>query len=70
MKEIEIYTNVLDNDEYGFGFMPGTNRLKKTEKVNRLTNIVLKTCKEILNFYNNIIDKKIEEIIVSNPCTY
>lgn len=69
-KGIEVYTHVLNENEYEFGFMPGTNMIKKAEDVNKLVYVNLKKGKDIINSYDNKINENnLIIFIVPNPCT-
>ncbi len=68
-KGIEVYTHVLSENEYEFGFMPGTNMIKKADDVNKLVYVNLKKGKDIISSYDNKINENnLIVLIIPNPC--
>lgn len=69
-KGMEVYTHVLSEDNYEFGFMSGTNRRKSAEEVNRLIYVSIKKAKVIVRSYGDRISKdNLDVILIPNPCT-
>lgn len=69
-KGIEVYTHILNENKYEFGFMPGTNMLKKAEDVNKLIYVDVKEGKKIISSYGDrITENNLIIFIIPNPCT-
>lgn len=69
-KGMEVYTHVLNENNYEFGFMNGTNMRKSAKDVNRLIYVNIEKAKDIVGSYGDKISKdNLDVIIIPNPCT-
>jgi len=70
MKGIEVYTHIVGENEYEFGFMSGTNRIKRANEVNHLVYVNLKKGKDIIHHYGDEINEStLIVIVIPSPCT-
>ncbi len=69
-KGIEVYTHILGENNYEFGFMPGTNMWKDAKDVNRLIYVNLDEGKDIIQSYGDkISESKLVIFIIPKSCT-
>jgi len=69
-KGIEVYTHVLADNKYEFGFMSGTNMIKRANDVNKLKYVDMNKGKEIIDYYGDkVYEDNLIVIIIPNPCT-
>ncbi len=69
-KGIEVYTHILGENKYEFGFMPGTNMWKDAKDVNRLIYVNLDEGKDIIQSYGDkISERNLVVFIIPKSCT-
>ena len=54
-KGLEVYSRVLEKNDYEYGFMPGTNMRKKAEDINKLVYISIDKARDVIKSYGDKI---------------